>query len=89
MLATLDCPCNNSYLLRVVSSVQQVSVPLQHVVCFSSGSDLLSSHSSEHLSSFVSLGVLVFGFRGLACFIPPRSPPASLLLQHVPAGSIG
>ena len=39
--------------LRVVSSVQQSSVPLQHVCCSScSLSDLLASHYSELLSAF-------------------------------------
>ena len=38
--------------LRVVSSVKQLSVPLDHVCCYSL-SDLLASHSSELLSAFV------------------------------------
>ena len=47
--------------LRVVSSVQQLSVPLQHVCCsFCSLSDL-ASHSSELLSAFfVVFSVLIF-----------------------------
>ena len=40
--------------LRVVSSVQQLSVPLQHV-CSCSLSDLLASHSSELPSAFLFL----------------------------------
>ena len=43
------------------------SVPLQHVCCSCSLSDLLASHSSELLSAFL---VLVFSyFSDLACFV--------------------
>ena len=50
-------PALCSYLLprlRVVSSVQQLSVPLQHIRCSScSLSDRLASHYSELLSAFI------------------------------------
>ena len=38
--------------LRVVSPVQQLSVPLQHVCCSSCSPSDLASHSSELLSAF-------------------------------------
>ena len=47
--------------LRVVSSVQQLSVPLQHVCCSCSPSDL-ASHSSELPSAFFVFLVLIFLF---------------------------
>ena len=47
--------------LRVVSSVQQLSVPLQHVCCSSCNlSDHVASHSSELLSAFF-LSFVFFG----------------------------
>ena len=46
---------------RVVSSVQQLSVPLQHVCCSCSPSDL-ASHSSELPSAFFVFLVLIFLF---------------------------
>ena len=58
---SLPASCRYLDRLRVVSSVQQLSVPLQHVCCsFCSLSDL-ASHSSELLSAFfVVFSVLIF-----------------------------
>ena len=57
-------PASCRYLLprlRVVSSVQQLSVPHQHVCCsYCSLSDLLASHSSEPFSAFFAFCVLIF-----------------------------
>ena len=74
----LFCPCDISYLLRVLS-VQQVSVPLQHVCCYSctlkaSLSDLLASHCSKHLSFVLFCFVFFFSFlpflwSGLFCCV--------------------
>ena len=58
--------------LRVVSPVQQLSVPLQHVCCSCSLSDLLASHSLELLSAFVVFLVLIFFlffWSGLFCCV--------------------
>ena len=46
--------------LRVVSSVQQLSVPLQHVCCSSCSLSDLASHYSELLSGFFVFLVLIF-----------------------------
>ena len=70
--------------LRVVSPVQQLSVPLQHVCCSScSLSDLLASHYSEHLSAFfLSLKLLFFLFfwSGLFCCVLVYTRYASISL---------
>ena len=73
----LFCPSDSSYLFRVVSPVQQkVYVPLQHVhssscsLSFPFLSDLLASHSSEHLS-FVLIRFVFFFCFVLFCLVLP------------------
>ena len=65
------CPCNSSYLLRVALSVQQGSVPLQHVRC--SSCSLSFPFRSSCITSFSTPSIL------LRCFVSFSSSFSSLV----------
>ena len=61
------CPCNSSYLLHVVLSVQQVSVPLQHACC-SSGNCSLSFPFRPSCITFFRTPVVHFALFSFSIF---------------------
>ena len=71
--------------LRVVSSVQQLSVALQHVFCSSGSlSGLLASHYSEFLSAYLLFWLLYIVFLVLLVLLCSRTWYASSSLPLPP-----